>query len=274
MLSAAERLLGKLFSYAEIDGDVTCLDILVVCAGSFPSFFAFQSIILQKFTDVKKINFTLIEPCQYKINKALKNNSLFHFEWIISTLQGFLENTNKKFDIIYFEHPDLRTITIPLAILFYIYKNTFSLRKSMRYLYNICKKNTIIMASNMSKHENKQLKYLLKFYFKCHSRLIHFSHSGSSAFQCGLFLEVKDLTFKPNAFFSWNDRWLVLLTLFFIVSYIVILRHSTSLFDFIIPILLLIIVYHYHRPGKWGLLFIIISQLILFVFTLIKNLSS
>lgn len=296
----AERLLEKLFSYVKSDEHTRELNVLVVCAGSFPSYSAFRNHLIKKFPGVEKIHFTLIEPSENKIHlfkKNNQNNSAVSFEFVPTTLQSFLkeageearlrqisfsmkknfdvnstqnndrlessENFDKKFDIIYFEHPDLRTVTIPLAKLFHIYKNTVSLRKSISELHPICKPNTIIIASNMSKHENIQLKHLLKFFLGCRSKLISFSDKKNSAFHYGLIAEIKHLTPNPSSSILIYDGALVLFTISFIFMYGLRLIHSKSLFYSVFPVLLLMTVYYFHRPGKCWLLIIIFCQLLL-----------
>lgn len=281
-MTESERLLQKLFAHIKVDLTRKNLEILVPCAGSFPSFTAFRNVILQKFPNVLKLNFTLVEPYKNKIDLFRKKNTsekIINFEFHYSTLQVFLKKMPKKFDIIYFEHPDLRTITIPFAKLFGIYHNAVSLRKSIGDLHKICKKDTKIIASNMSSHENKQFKYLLKHALNCSTHLINlncrdkrkFPQSHSAAFQHGLYSEIKEL-FEPfNKFIHVYDWCLVIFTLIYVISYGVIITNAKSLWDLVIPVLLIGAVYHFHRPNKYAFLLMFVSQIILFIF-ISKNL--
>ncbi|HEX2549032.1 MAG TPA: hypothetical protein VHM20_04330, partial [Gammaproteobacteria bacterium] len=84
-------------------------DVLIIGAGSFPSEKS-----LNKILTAEGVHFTLVEPdknatdffCAY----YQKNN--FSIENVDS--QTFLRTTQKKFDLIYFEHPE--TMTLPLVL--------------------------------------------------------------------------------------------------------------------------------------------------------------
>jgi hypothetical protein len=271
-MTPALPLLEKIFSEVEINEDIQQLRVLVICAGVFPSYFDLKNILAKKFPRVFTINFALVEPSSYKTNlfmNAIKNTHFNdHFECHHLTLQKFLQKKQSTFDIIYLEHPDLRTITIPLAKLTSAYQNTVSLRDSIGYLGAVCKRNTLIIASNMSKHENIQLKYLLKYSLKTRSKIINLSHLDSSAFRFGLYSVIKKLPIQHSKGILWNDGFLVFFTISFIIFYSVIAYHSKSLTSLTIPILLFIIAYRYHRPGICGMLMVFLCQLIIIYFAL------
>jgi hypothetical protein len=134
-------------------------DVLIIGAGSFPSEKS-----LNKILTAEGVHFTLVEPdknatdffCAY----YQKNN--FSIENVDS--QTFLRTTQKKFDLIYFEHPETMTLPLVLGQLgIKTLKRVASFRESFAYLANVLTEKSVIIASCMSKHECDQLNHLLRY---------------------------------------------------------------------------------------------------------------
>jgi hypothetical protein len=263
--SQASELLKNLLSFHLFDKKIATLEVLVVCVGIFPSFFTLRKILYENLPKLQRIDFTLIEPATFKTDYFLKKvageikDATFNIQ--NTTLENFLRNTNKKFDLIYFEHPDLRTMIIILAHCFKFFKNTVGLRASIAHLFSVCKENTGIIASNMSEHENQQLKYLLKYYYDAESKLIKLNHK-TGAYTHGLYAQIAS---ESKSHKRTNDGYLTIFTIFFMVSYGYMFLHARSLLNVILPLFLLFIAFQYHRPGKKWLMVLGFLQITMMV---------
>lgn len=264
-LLRAELLLNQLLGFHSFDPRMDKLNVLVVCAGVFPSFFALRKILLESLPQLQFLNFTLIEPAQFKTElfiKEISNKVLdVNFDIQNKTLATYMEKCDKKFDIIYFEHPDLRTLTIVLSQCLGLFKNSVSLRESIAHISDLCKPHTFIIASMMSNHENKQFYYLLKYLYQSSPFLVKLRNKPGG-FNHGLYAKISAKQQKSKML-KISDRYLTGFTLFFILSEGYILAHARSLFDFILPIVLIWIAFQYYRPGKKGLYFLILLQVVL-----------
>jgi hypothetical protein len=172
---AAEKLLDKLwvpvnhaYEYA------TTLDILVVGAGTFPSYISLLNVFSRKMPRLQTVHFSLVEPLETETAFFKK-----HFENFLKSektpqvdvtvynqqIQDFLLSPpNAVFDLVYFEHPEIMTLPIMLSRLgLSRFKRSTALRESIPFLANIFKPGAWIIASCMSHHELGQMKSLLKF---------------------------------------------------------------------------------------------------------------
>lgn len=179
----AQHLLTKLLTPSRsLFNHAIEINVMVISAGTFPSYEIFLTVLSGIFPDLKQVNFTLVDPAKHKTDLFLKRCAQFKNK--ISTkmvvnnlsLNAFLKRqVNRNFDLIYFEHSDLRIYPIFLTKVFGLYMYTVSLREAIPYLQNVMKKPAFIIASCLSKQEVHQLKYLLKLSFSIETQLIYLS---------------------------------------------------------------------------------------------------
>lgn len=173
VMNDAKFLLDRLFSFTpKTCRELKHIKILVIGAGSFPSFIPFLSSLRQAYPNVKEISFTLIEPDQAATSR-FKNmlpktmgggNTLAHFSIHNTDIKSYLENTRDTFDLIYFEHPDVSIFTAVLTRI-QLARNTLaiSMQESIPYLRKIIKDESVIIASFIFKGDLCEIKSLLKF---------------------------------------------------------------------------------------------------------------
>jgi hypothetical protein len=92
------------------------IDILVVCAGSFPGFVPFTNELMQHYPHLKTINYTFVDPSEHgpllffkhlypeeidMLDRKVKTNFIMH----TATLMGYLRDNNDKFSLVLLEHP-------------------------------------------------------------------------------------------------------------------------------------------------------------------------
>lgn len=158
--------------------------ILVVCAGAFPSFLSLIDRLTQKIPTLEHIDFSLIEPLNYKTDAFLKRAApflsglrkpgpLITVRVAPLPLHEWIEKSpDRPFHIIYFEHADFRVFPILLARALGVFKHTVSLRASLPRLSVLMVPKTFIMASCLSYCESQHLRYLLHFSFGVRPQLI------------------------------------------------------------------------------------------------------
>jgi len=207
-------LLAKLFSkLPEGLRGASQLSILVIGAGSFPSYRAVLAALMHECPKLKSVEFVLVEPVEVLTQIFLKHFSKFKSSQFSINIkidyreaQVFLQQEKQaQFDIVYFEHPEVMVLPILLAkIGWQRYQICRALRESLPAVLNVIKPTGWIVASCMSKHEMKQLQSLL--YFSGHpraslfsvSRLRHFLYGGP--FTSGLCCPARplDLSLEQN----------------------------------------------------------------------------
>ena len=240
------------------------LNILVIGAGSFPSYAA-----LVKALNVKKLTFTLVEPLTSETDFFLAHfaDKEHRFTIFNGELADFLKNSPQKFDLIYFEHPETMTVPIVLSkIGFSSFKRVTSFRESLPMLARVIMPNTIIIGTCMSRHELTQLKNLLAFSLqikplKIVSSLKHVFYGGpycegmSCDFKKINFCEKAQLKKTQNITFSDKLLFFVLLMGFIIyIFYCSQYPNVDHALERLLGIFLIGAQLHYHRPGRIGIM--------------------
>lgn len=186
--------------------NATVINVLVISAGTFPSYEILLASLLERLPKLQKVNFTLIDPVKSKtdlflkkyanINNKVSANIMIHNV----TVKNFLMMKNDQYyDLIYFEHSDFRTFPVLLAKFFGLFTRTASLRESIPLLTKVMKKRTLIIASCISKNEHDQLKHLLKFSFDVTANSIYLSdkYLYGGPYSYGLFTIINN-SFHPE----------------------------------------------------------------------------
>jgi len=250
-------------------------DVLVICAGSFPSYGLLVTILKNLFPTLQDIYFTLVEPRKDKTDVIEKAYPAGNFEIYNITLGDFLKNTNgRRFDIIYFEHPDMRILPIFLNKLFYMFLKTASLRESIAYLTVVCKEEALLIAVNMSKNENRQLFLLLKLCFNIRPVIFNGSYLKKTLFEPysnGLYAKISVNNLKQNMqknaeMIKKSDRYLsvvIMLSLFVFYKNFI---SEHSLFAVIFLVVLILCLVFFYSPGRKGMFFMIIFMIFQVVF--------
>lgn len=157
----AEILLTKLLP----DDTQAIKEILIIGAGSFPSFEALSSRLSST------AHYTLVEPDQKQTDLFSTHFAKGNITIVNADSKTFLQNTRETYDLIYFEHPETMTLPLILGQLgVKTLKRVASFRESFAYLSRVLKQNSMIIASCMSKHECAQLKSLLRFSLQAHAK--------------------------------------------------------------------------------------------------------
>lgn len=170
----AKYILDNLFTFAPKSFvELKNINILVIGAGSFPSFATLINTLSSTCHQVNKINFTLIEPDQAATNRfkdtihkttGNKFNLLVHFSIHNQDIKSYLENTHDTFDLIYFEHPDVSILNALLEKTRLIGNSlTISMQESIPYLRKVIKNQSVIIGSFIFKGDLCETKSLLKF---------------------------------------------------------------------------------------------------------------
>lgn len=243
--------------------DQAHLNILIVGAGSFPSYGA-----LSKLLDSRKLSFTLIEPIATETDFFIKNfaKKAHNFTIFNGELKNFLKDTTQQFDLIYFEHPETMTVPIVLSkIGFSRFKRVTSFRESLPMLARVIKPNTVIIGTCMSRHELTQLKNLLNFSLKIKplkivSSLKHVFYGGP---YCeGISFDFKKLEFcektqlKKTKHITFSDGLLVIVLFIGFMIYLFYCArfpNADHAPERLLAILLIGAQLHCHRPGKSGI---------------------
>lgn len=164
----------RIFSFAPRSlSELKQIKILVIGAGSFPSFVPLLHSITHACPKANEINFTLIEPDQSatnrfkdKLTKAVDNkfNARAHVCIHNADIKSYLKNTYDIFDLIYFEHPDVSIVNVLLEKIRLV-RSTLatSMQESIPYLRRIVKDQSVIIASFILKDDLCEVKPLLKF---------------------------------------------------------------------------------------------------------------
>lgn len=182
-LKRSVKLLDELLLYhTNAFAHLNQLDILVVGAGDFPSFMSLYDLLMLQWPHLKMIRFVIVEPtvaCT-KIfeerHQQLFREKAHHLSYLIAntTIHSFLKlNPNLKFDIIYFEHPEISPLTPLMSILLpRKYKNELDLICAFPHLSFASKDVTIILASFILSSNLKMFKRLFNFCFEHETRII------------------------------------------------------------------------------------------------------
>lgn len=181
----ASTVLSRLFESAPPSTNhLESLDVLVIGSGFFPSFLSLVNSIAATSRNLKKINFTLVEPLtsetnrfeQYFVNHQASNATNLSITYSIQNMdiKYYLKNVcDLTFDIIYFEQPDLSPIGIVLAKSGIARSRLeLSLRESIPYLKRVVKSQSILIASFLYKKDLKQLNSLIKYSMNLPTRLV------------------------------------------------------------------------------------------------------
>jgi len=279
----AETLLKKLFNGAiELFQSNRQLDILIVGAGTFPSYMPLVNILSQLFPSLKVIHFTLIEPVKKDTDffeehfLALSELHQLQVQFKIHNqgLEDFLKyaTNNAAFDVIYFEHPETMALPILLAKLgMRNFNRVVSLRNMIPYLSNLFKPKTWVIASCMSYHELGQLKSLLNFGLRMKPRSffsfnpLHFFYGGP--YSSGLSGYVNRILPIP-AIHAAIQRSHFYLCIFLFLSLIIYGMQSFYADSPVARVILIFLMYaqlFFHRPGRRGLaikLFLLLAMVL------------
>lgn len=174
----SHALLNKIFTSSSLSFvNAKKINILVICAGMFPSYTSLLKNLTSISPELTDVNFILIEPNKKKTDLFLQAASSFIFSVHTSftiynqSLEHYCrEHISERFDIIYFEHPDMRTISILWEKI-----RGFSFRAAIPSLVNLLKEPGLVIASCISTHECQQLKSLLAYSFSAKPIAIHLS---------------------------------------------------------------------------------------------------
>lgn len=142
------------------------LDILIPCAGYFPGYQAFIAVLKEKFLALRSVKFVLVDGDE----KALKIFGQYHqdektealkvtYETHQMGLQDFLANTQQKFDIVFFEHPEVTSMNCVIKIA----RQPLLLRQALPYLNQVLNPHALVMAVCTNYEELLQMKNLLRF---------------------------------------------------------------------------------------------------------------
>ena len=282
----ATAILNSLFDSISTDiSELGTLNILVIGSGMFPSFKPLLLSLQRISPNLKKVNFTVIEPFKSetdRFNDYISRLDLscfcIKFEYSIHNvdIKEYLANVKEKhFDIIYFEQPDLSPIGILLAKTgSSAAKLDLSLRESVPFLKKIVRSKTIIVASFLFKRDLKQLNTLINYSLKIPTRIAYLSifNSNGSPYSSGLISLIDPLKLpnenpkKTASAIKMQDSyyvWFLLIsTLLFVVT-----PSSGKLFSFLCTVTLLL----HHRYGLGSFIVksgIILIQLSILIFEL------
>jgi len=183
------------------------LNLVVVGAGQFPSFSSLVFVLKQKLPYLEYLDITLIEPVQFRTAifqqqfSNLQKNHLIPLKINIKIYHGllneFLEGLAppQKFDVLYLEHADFRTLPVLFSQMIGIGWRALLLRYALPYLTKIMVPDAFIIASCLSQRELFFLKSLLQFSFNVQPQLIklagihHYWYGGP--YQSGLAVSIK-----------------------------------------------------------------------------------
>ena len=264
----ADQLFEKILPCDSCVGITGPLTILVIGAGSFPSYQSLLNRLKRTNPTLDKISFTLVEPIKSQTDFFLEHfaDSTHDFFIYHGNLKDFFkEHTDKKFDLIYFEHPETMALPILLsAIGMSRFKRVPSLRASMPDLAAVVKTNTLIIASCMTRHELKQLQMLLNYSLKIKpehvaSRLWHIFYGGP--YSEGLTYCIKQtsrcavLQQKKTALIRFSDYSLSFVLFLALIIYILYCSQypdDAHALERLVAVLLMGAQLYFHRPGKSG----------------------
>lgn len=269
MLKNAEMLLlGLLSPYQSLFNTHNVLKVLVISAGTFPSCEIFLKVISDLYSQIQQVSFSLVDPAKNKTDllmNRIKLNNIFPLEITIynETINHFLEKNNHLlFDVIYFEHSDLRIFPIVLNKMLGIFKNTTILRKSIPYLPSIFDQDTLIIASCLSKQEVNQLRSLLKFSFGGEAKLIGLNNKYLYAgyFSFGLSMQINNvvssrklLEIKSEKINSYDNHLLLSLIFGFLILYDCLSNSFCNFFVFFMLVFSFLQLLFY-RPGAYNII--------------------
>jgi len=271
----AENLLEKLLSEPlQQFQDVTGLDILVIGAGSFPSYIPFLNVLSRLVPHLQVVNFTLIEPVKAETDffeeqfANYSGDKRINFMTYNVGIEDFLKNSDGAvFDLVYFEHPETMTLPILLAKLgMASFAKIISLRKSIPYLQNIVKPHTVIMTSSMSVHELKQMKWLLQFSLRVNPSLIfsfnpiNYLYGGpytaglcSNTLKSHSLIQSTCVMERSNAILK-SDNYFCIVLVVSLIIYCIKCAGSYSVVEQMAAIMLMYAQLLFHRPGYSGVL--------------------
>ncbi|HVV68642.1 MAG TPA: hypothetical protein VHE99_06390 [Gammaproteobacteria bacterium] len=158
------------------------VNILVLAAGSFPSYQPFLAKILQTLPQVKKINFTLVDPMKAATDLFMEEFYLQETKALFSetkkfkpkisivhaqqTIGDFLkEKVKDKFHIIYLEHPEVSAaITLFSALGFFKHQGDWA--SELPRLSSVLHADAIVVAAVKTFEEQMQIERILRFSFE------------------------------------------------------------------------------------------------------------
>lgn len=172
--SAAERLLEHSIQAARLPKNLLEINILVPCAGSFPSYAPFLKILAKHFRYLKKAKFLLVDTdglkleifkkyqaskkiaTHLKVNHELKASELFHF------LKYESKPFEKAFDLIYLEHPEISAAIALLSEMNIFDRQLKRLREAFPYFAKVIKPNGRVIVACKTPDEAIQAQSLLQ----------------------------------------------------------------------------------------------------------------
>jgi len=239
------------------------LQVLVIGAGQFTSYATLKKLL----GNSHPLHFTLLEPNIPDTDFFMQHFSTKDdiFSIVNEDLSTFLKTEKKKFDFVYFEHPETMTLPLVLGKLgVKSLKRVIFFRESFPYLSNILKPGTILIASCMSTHELHQLKNLLTFSLNLHPKIISSWHPldffYGGPYRVGLitsFTPTKVLQ-KTKASAIQRSLWYLCLFLFLeLIAYIFYCsQHSEPSYalERLLAVILIGSQLYFHKEGFQGLL--------------------
>lgn len=264
----AESLLRRIFlSVSTSLNEFNELSIMVIGAGTFPSFYSLVNVIMGISPNIRKLNFNLIDP-----DTAATNHFKEYFKSIIPfvknldikivvnnmDLKKYLPNsTNESYDLIYFERPDSSIFNMLFTHLdFPSSKLAISMHESIPFLRKISKTNTIFIGSFVYKDDLSHLKNLFKYSLNMQTKTIRQKMFPTRVYYNFGLIGAIDKSNLPNKIpekLSANIKLARLYFYFFFLSSIVLfllapIELKTISFYFVILQLF------YHRYGAKGIL--------------------
>ena len=279
-LDNAEILFRELFYLLPSPfNDSNQLSILVIGAGTFPSFIPLIQMIKNISPMVCVLNFNLID---------LDANATTYFKNFINTANSCLDGitvniiinnidikdylinaTNEHYELIYFERPDSSVfnflfthLNLPSS------RFAISLLESIPYLRNVTKSNTIIMGSFLNKEDINHFQRLLKYCLGVKTKKVTYKtlreRRGFNFGSVGIFNETELPKKSPEQLVSSIKLARIYFYLFFLSSIILFILAPIELktisFLFVIAQLF---IHHYGIKGIAVRCLLIIGQMLL-----------
>jgi hypothetical protein len=277
----AEFILGKLLSFApESFMELKNINILVIGAGSFPSFIPLIRTLTHACPEAQSLNLTLLEPNQSatdlfksKVSKMTGSefNVVVHFSIHNSDIKSYLNTPSDAiFDLIYFEHPDFSFLSVLLTKAKLAGdKLAISMQESIPHLRNIIKEQSLIIATCIFNDDLRQIKSLLEFSLGIKMRLVRqprmiFDGRYYSFGLAGAVHKAQMQNKAPNRLVEEIGFTTILFGVFLLASVIIFLITPNKLK--VVSFFFLIAQLFYTRYGVGGLivrLFLIIGQAII-----------
>ncbi len=270
----AAHLFAKLMMTQRLSAEKTSFTLLVIAAGSFPSYLPLVRQLIATQPHLQSIHFTLLEPVASLTDIFLKHFAelprdltiAVEFTAIDQDLETYLASgINSRFDMVYFEHPETMTLPIVLAKAgIKSFQRVPSFRKSLPRLSTVLAPNALLLACCMSHHELHQLKNLLNFGLPVKLQVtksfhpLHYFFGGP--FCAGLQGEIgntcfsKDLQTQRMDSIAQSDSLLFIFLIFSLAIFFWQFMQPEQVAQRTIAVLLIGAQLLWHRPGWRGFL--------------------